>query len=417
MAPLRPVHHISLKRAVAVLLIVDSALAVAAVGLLLVRLPMAQGPAAIPAPVDPTASVLPTASPAPRPQAMSSTTLEPSPGPDPTTYTVQPGDTLLGIAERFGVEYTAIAAANGITNANAIQAGQTLAIPATTAHPGPTSTGLLPSTASAPWPAYEILGFSTLGWAIESYRIGDGPVRIAFIGGIHGGYEWNTILLAYRAVDHFGAHPEEVPDSVSLYIIPAANPDGLVALIGHAGPFSPDEVPPDTTSGRFNGNRVDLNRNWDCRWAPTGVWRQQEVSAGTEPFSEAETRVLRDALIDPPVDAALFWHSAVPGVFPGGCAGRFPEAERLATVYADASGYPFQATFTSYAVTGDATDWLSTRSIPAVSIELADHAHIDWDQNLAGIRAVMRHYQAADAGPEALRPARLSSAHLDLARS
>lgn len=42
------------------------------------------------------------------------------------TYTVQPGDTLSGIASKLGTNVGTLAAANGIQNANQIQAGQRL---------------------------------------------------------------------------------------------------------------------------------------------------------------------------------------------------------------------------------------------------------------------------------------------------
>ena len=45
------------------------------------------------------------------------------------SYTVRPGDTLSGIANRFGTSYQAIAQANGIANPNLIHPGQTLSIP------------------------------------------------------------------------------------------------------------------------------------------------------------------------------------------------------------------------------------------------------------------------------------------------
>jgi LysM repeat protein len=52
-------------------------------------------------------------------------------GPEPVrrTYTVQPGDTLSAIAARFGTTYQAIAAANGIADPNLIFPGQLLVIP------------------------------------------------------------------------------------------------------------------------------------------------------------------------------------------------------------------------------------------------------------------------------------------------
>ena len=46
-----------------------------------------------------------------------------------TYYTVQRGDTLKGIADSFGIGVEQIQGANGIMNANQINAGDTLIIP------------------------------------------------------------------------------------------------------------------------------------------------------------------------------------------------------------------------------------------------------------------------------------------------
>ncbi len=48
---------------------------------------------------------------------------------NPEFYTIQQGDTLSAIAASFGVTVADIVAANGLPNADAIQAGQKLAIP------------------------------------------------------------------------------------------------------------------------------------------------------------------------------------------------------------------------------------------------------------------------------------------------
>ena len=53
------------------------------------------------------------------------------PSPTPAgLYVVQQGDTLSGLAEDFGTTVEEIMAANGLTDPNALQAGQTLIIPA-----------------------------------------------------------------------------------------------------------------------------------------------------------------------------------------------------------------------------------------------------------------------------------------------
>ncbi|HXF70037.1 MAG TPA: LysM peptidoglycan-binding domain-containing protein [Thermoflexus sp.] len=69
-------------------------------------------------------------------------TPSPTPRPDKIIHVVQPGETLLAIAQRYGVPLQVIQAANGIANPERIQAGQSLVIPLATPTPapGPTST-------------------------------------------------------------------------------------------------------------------------------------------------------------------------------------------------------------------------------------------------------------------------------------
>ena len=54
-------------------------------------------------------------------------------------YTIQQGDTLSAIAASFGVTVADIVAANGLPNADAIQAGQKLAIPGNGTAPSTTA--------------------------------------------------------------------------------------------------------------------------------------------------------------------------------------------------------------------------------------------------------------------------------------
>jgi len=47
-----------------------------------------------------------------------------------------------------------------------------------------------------------IIGFSAEGRPLEVYTFGQGEIEDMVIGGIHGGYEWNTIALADQLIKY-----------------------------------------------------------------------------------------------------------------------------------------------------------------------------------------------------------------------
>jgi predicted deacylase len=242
----------------------------------------------------------------------------------------------------------------------------------------------------APW-QYEIVGYSAGGHALEAFRFGSGPREILLIGGHHGGYEWNTILLAYAVADYFTAYPDEIPPGVTLTIIPVANPDGQLLVTGRRGRFNAADVAlANTAVGRFNANGVDLNRNWECDWSPVGEWRGIAVSGGSAPLSEPENQaLLAYVLANRPV-LVIFWHSAVPGVFYGSCGGPpLPQTVTYGAAYAAAAGYDQSATFAAYSLTGDAANSLATLGIPSFAVELTNHTDLDLARNLRGVLAVI----------------------------
>jgi LasA protease len=75
------------------------------------------------------------------------------PEPPPQVYIVQAGDTLSGIATRFGCNLDALVGANSIANPNALQVGQKLQIPSTQMETGP-AIQLLPNSEFVDGPAY-----------------------------------------------------------------------------------------------------------------------------------------------------------------------------------------------------------------------------------------------------------------------
>ena len=227
-------------------------------------------------------------------------------------------------------------------------------------------------------PEDEIIGLSAGNHALVARRYGNGPRLLMLVGGMHGGYEQNTVALAERLAAHFAANPQDIPAGWSVVIVPAANPDGL--LRGQ------------NAEGRFNAHGVDLNRNWGCGWEPTAVWRATPVSPGAAPFSEPETQALSATILRLQPEAVLFFHSKAGGVFAGDCpTDPVPgDWEQMAAVYGEASGYSYGQSFSAYPVTGTAASWADGQGIFSADVELETDNLAEFDRNLRGVLAVMR---------------------------
>lgn len=215
-------------------------------------------------------------------------------------------------------------------------------------------------------------------------RFGSGPNVVIFIGGLHAGFAPATVSLAQQTVTFFTQNLDVIPEKLTVYVINSVNPDS---------PIAPGEL-----RGRLNANNVDLNRNWNCNWTRDARWRGRIVpgSGGDSPFSEPETQSLRDFILEKNPTAVIFWEArAVDGLSsPGNCGGRSLEAERLASTYGFAAGYQIAdfEELTNQELNGDGTNWLVEQGIPAAAVLLPEYTSLDWENNRAGILAVLEQY-------------------------
>lgn len=177
------------------------------------------------------------------------------------------------------------------------------------------------------------IGTTFEGRHIKGIKIGN-PVestikRIVWIdGGMHA-REWASIHTALYFIDQlisqYGHDPQitSYVDTLNFYIVPVANPDGYE--------YSRSGVTPQTRFWRKNRGKqicskdrwyrerccggVDLNRNFDFHWGETGSSTNlcSEIYQGSKPFSEPETRAIRDKLLSPEmlgkVDAFITLHT------------------------------------------------------------------------------------------------------------
>ncbi|MFH1188678.1 MAG: M14 family metallopeptidase [bacterium] len=245
-------------------------------------------------------------------------------------------------------------------------------------------------------PKHDVIGSSVEGRPIDAYTYGNGTKHLVFVGGIHGGYEWNSVILAYTFIDYLDANRGVIPTNMTITVIPSANPDGVYKVIGKEGRFSIDDVPSDISkeSARFNAHNVDINRNFGCKWKPKSTWKGNPVSAGSAAFSEPEAAAIRDFALENKPNAFIFWHSQANTVYASECEnGALPETLEIMKRYATAAKYDSVASFDAYEVTGDAEGWLASIDIPAITVELKTHETIEWEQNLDGIKALFEYYK------------------------
>jgi len=236
----------------------------------------------------------------------------------------------------------------------------------------PSTPTLIPPSPTPENPQPEVIGISVAGRPLQVYKFGNGPIEKMIVAGIHGGYEWNTIVLADELIEYLENHPEIVPPEQTLYILRAFNPDGYARSTGFGG--------------RANENNVDLNRNfpsyWQAEWPRAGCWDYIPITGGTAPASEPETRALMAFIKAHDFQAFISYHSAALGIFPGGQPldpGSLSLAESIAAV----SDYPYPPIEAGCAYTGQLIDWVSDQGIPAVDIELTNHQDSDFAENLA----------------------------------
>lgn len=262
---------------------------------------------------------------------------------------------ILALSLLLGMEWTAAAASPD--RKGTITTGNTLYLP-------------LVSRVYPPNGEMTVIGYSVAGRPLEVYRFGYGNHKRLILGGIHGGFEWNTIDLVRMLMEAALAHPEIIPADQTLYFLPVLNPDGEARSLW--------------TAGRANDHNVDINRNfdygWKADWYREGCWNYLPIGAGSGPFSEPEARALRDFVLGNKIEALISYHSSGAEIYAGGIPPE-PTSLDLALTLAQASGYAYPPHSSTCEMTGQMIDWASAQGIAAVDVELAYHQSIDYDPN------------------------------------
>lgn len=197
-------------------------------------------------------------------------------------------------------------------------------------------------------------GHSTKGRSITGYEFGSGERVLFLFGAIHGN-EKGTATLMNELVKELIAQPTLVASGTKVVILPLTNPDGYL-----------------DREDKLNSNEVNLNRNFSTTdWDVYG----EADAAGATPFSEVETRLLKQVVEELKPTMMLAFHAQGALVTP-----EFdPKSEALAKWYAKETGYDY---FTDWDFAGTATKWFSESfQKAAITIELTEYEKSDWEMN------------------------------------
>jgi len=198
------------------------------------------------------------------------------------------------------------------------------------------------------------IGVSVQGKNIYLIKLGQGSKKILLVGGHHG-YEEESTSMLMRLADYFVRNAGEIPKEVSIWIVPALNPDGL------------------DKSQRQNANGVDLNRNYGVsNWV---LDKTTMFYSGPYPFSEPETRAVRTLFDEEQFSLAITYHTNRNLVESNSYKDKFigfnkyleKVVARTGYKYLDASDFSFEDLESK----GEFVSWLyQVYDIPAVCVEM-----------------------------------------------
>ncbi|MGQ9630911.1 MAG: M14 family metallopeptidase [bacterium] len=233
-------------------------------------------------------------------------------------------------------------------------------------------------------------------WAVkisDRPAVDEGEPKVLFIGGHHAS-EWLSIEIPMHLIDFLVknySRDERVTrlvDGREIWVVPLLNVDGYVFDRKNRIAGKPITTRKNRNfragkalSEEEGMNGVDLNRNYSYRWETIGAHRSSDdplspYYRGEHPFSEPETRAIRNLAMRRNFSIVISFHSYGEYIFyPWSYTNEFPpDRERLAAFAERVShlnGYfPMQSGM-SYGSSGAEIDWFyGELGVPAFQIEL-----------------------------------------------
>jgi len=287
-------------------------------------------------------------------------------------YSIQAGDTLMQIAERFNCSVQALIALNPKLDPKLLMSGQLLSIPeshftrivdprAEYGH-AELAADILALEQAYPFWRTQTIGSSVLGKPITAFKLGEGPRKLHVNAAMHAN-EWITtpllmtfaedIAVAYASGDKLGGYNiRALLKQMSVWFVPLVNPDGVELVQEGLRPGHPmynELLDWNCGSERFvrwksNARGIDLNDQFPAFWEEEVVRRAavgpcRRDFPGDQPLSEPEAQALADFTREEQFDMVVALHTQGQEIYWNYRGYEPPEAESIAHRLGRAGGY------------------------------------------------------------------------------
>ena len=204
--------------------------------------------------------------------------------------------------------------------------------------------------------------------------------ELLFIGGHHAN-ELISVEVPLSLIDYLVTHYETDYDvknmvkNTEIWVVPMLNPDGHVYVENGNSNWRKNRR--DNGDGSFG---VDLNRNYGYKWGTdehTSDEPSSDLYHGPEPFSEPETRAIKNLSAKHNFTFSLSFHSSGEYIlFPWGYEhdAYTPDHQlltRIAEKMSQINGYQYKKSSELYPAKGDSEDYLYSIGVLSFTIELA----------------------------------------------
>ena len=300
-------------------------------------------------------------------------------------HTIVKGDTIYKLAAKYGTVTDAIFTANHDIVPENLQIGQKIIIPL--AFPVVPENVKFTSVVTElcidgilkryPFVKTETIGESVLGKRLTCLKLGDGKAKM-FINASHHANEWLTTPLVLLFAENYakaiadgtlidGENAQKLAESVSLYLVPLVNPDGVDLVTGEISDKNAARIAADfpkipyPNGWKANIAGTDLNLQYPAGWEEARKIKFAQGYTkpaprdyvGSAPLTAPESRAVYDFAMKQKFDLTISYHTQGRVIYWQYLDFASREAFEIGKKLAAASGYelaytPYESSFAGF---------------------------------------------------------------------